>query len=196
MPHAAESPALHPVHVGTHTCVLIFLEAHGCPLSLSSSSSSSTTTIIMWRRGRAAMHSSHAQQPCTAAMHSRRVGRQWDDHHQPRSALACHVLLDADAKHTQYHTGPTSHPPLLFHSISLPSLPHDATHRHTTTKKVSAPPCSRASTHAIAAMGRWCGVGRGSNRREEEEEAQHLTHSHMYHLLLVCACVACRWRRT
>ena len=39
------------------------------------------------------------------------MGRQWDEHHQPRSALACHVLLDADAKHTQYHTSPTSLPP-------------------------------------------------------------------------------------
>ena len=94
----------------------------------------------------------------------------------------------------------------LFHfdalSISsssqhFPSL--SLTMRHTATKKVSAPPCSRASTHAMAAMGgAVVGVGRGSNRREEEEEeeAQHLTHSHMYHLLLVCACVACRWRRT
>jgi len=138
------------------------------------------------------MHSSHAQQPCTAAMHSRRVGRQWDDHHQPRSALACHVLLDADAKHTQYHTGPTSHPPLLFHSISLPSLPHDATHRHTTTKKVSAPPCSRASTHAITAKGGGVvGVGRGTNNREREREKRRgntISHS-LTHEPLCCLCL-------
>ena len=49
--------------------------------------------------------------------------------------------------------------------------------------------------------GRWCGVvgvGKGSNKRREkrrEEEAQYLTHSHMYHLLLVFTGVACRWRR-
>ena len=120
-----------------------------------------------------------AEQPCRAA----RRAEQRDDHHQPRSALACHVLLDADAKHTQYHTGPTSHPPLLFHSISLPSLPHDATHRHTTTKKVSAPPCSRASTHAITAKGGGVvGVGRGTNNREREREEKRkhnisLTHT-------------------
>ena len=29
--HPAESPTLHPVRVGAHICVLIFLEAHGCP---------------------------------------------------------------------------------------------------------------------------------------------------------------------
>ena len=137
-----------------------------------------------------------AEQPCRAA----RRAEQRDDHHQPRSALACHVLLDADAKHTQYHTSPTSLPPrrplhlLLITAFPFPlslTMPHNTT----APKKVSAPPCSRASTHAMAAMGdAVVSVGKGSNRREEE--AQHLTHSHMYHLLLVCAGVACRWRRT
>ena len=137
-----------------------------------------------------------AEQPCRAA----RRAEQRDDHHQPRSALACHVLLDAAAKHTQYHTGPPSPPRCPLHLlITAFPFPLSLTMRHTTTKKVSAPLCSRASTHAMAAMGDGVvGVGRGSNRREEEEEeeAQHVTHSHMYHLLLVCACVACRWRRT
>jgi len=72
-----------------------------------------------------------------AAMQSRaeQVGRQRDDHQQPRSALACHVLLDADAKHTQYHTGPTSLPLrrslhlLLITTFPFP-LSHDATHRN------------------------------------------------------------------
>ena len=140
-----------------------------------------------------------AEQPCRAA----RRAEQRDDHHQPRSALACHVLLDAAAKHTQYHTSPTSLPPrhpLHLLLITAFPFPLSLTMRHTTTKKVSAPPCSRASTHAMAAMGRWCG-GCGEReqqkkRRGREEEAQHLTHSHMYHLLLVCAFVACRWRRT
>ena len=58
IPHSAFS---------AHICVLIVLEAHGCPLSLSSSSSSSTTTI-MWRRGRA--RRKEAEQPCRAAMQS------------------------------------------------------------------------------------------------------------------------------
>ena len=133
-----------------------------------------------------------AEQPCRAA----RRAEQRDDHHQPRSALACHVLLDADAKHTQYHTGPPSptstSSPSPHHSISLPSLPHDAT-----PQRRSAPPCSRASTHAMAAMGRWCGGwGEREQQKRKEEETQYLTYSHMYHLLLVCACVACRWRRT
>ena len=134
-----------------------------------------------------------AEQPCRAA----RRAEQRDDHHQPRSALACHVLLDAAAKHTQYHTSPTSLPPRHPLHLLITAFPFPLSRCDTTTKKVSAPPCSRASAHAMAAMGDGVvGVGRGSNRREEEEEAQHLTHSHMYHLLLVCACVACRWRRT
>ena len=32
VPHPAASTTLHPVRVGAHICVLIFLEAHGCPL--------------------------------------------------------------------------------------------------------------------------------------------------------------------
>ena len=117
------------------------------------------------------------------------MGRQWDEHHQPRSALACHVLLDADAKHTQYHTSPTSLPPrrplhLLITAFPFPlslSLPH------TTTKQVSAPPCSRASTHAMAAMGgAVVGVGRGSNRREEKRKHNiSLTHT----CTTCCLCV-------
>ena len=186
IPHSASSAC------GCTHFVLIFLEAHSCPLSLSSSS---FPTISCGGKGEQGgrKQSSYAEQAWAG------MGRQWDEHHQPRSALACHVLLDADAKHTQYHTSPTSLPPRRpLHLLLITAFPFplSLTMRHTTTKKVSAPPCSRASTHAIAAMGRWCGVGRGSNRREEEEEAQHLTHSHMYHLLLVCACVACRWRRT
>ena len=105
----AASPTLHPVRVGAHICVLIFLEAHGCPLPLSSSSSSSSsfTTTSCGGEGEQGgrKQSSYAEQAWAG------MGRQWDEHHQPRSALACHVLLDADAKHTQYHTSPTSLPP-------------------------------------------------------------------------------------
>ena len=108
---------------------------------------------------------------------------------------------------THTHTRSTTQVRHLSH-LDIPSISSSSTAfpfllpltmRHTTTEGVSAQPCSRASTHAMAAMGDGVvGVGRGSNRREEEEEeeAQHLTHSHMYHLLLVCAGVACRWRRT
>ena len=171
-------PTLHLVRVGAHICVLIFLETHGCPLPLSSSLHL-FHHHIMWRRGR-------------AAMHSRRVGRQWDDHHQPRSALACHVLLDADAKHTQCHTSPTSHPPPLFHSIYLPSLPHDASHRSTTTKKVSQPPCSRASTHAIAAMADgvvWWVWGKGATREERREEKRKHNISRTHTCTTCCLCL-------
>ena len=105
--------------------VLIFLEAHSCPLSLSSSS---FPTISCGGKGEQGgrKQSSYAEQAWAG------MGRQWDEHHQPRSALACHVLLDADAKHTQYHTGPTSptstsSPSPPHHGISLPSLPFDDT---------------------------------------------------------------------
>ena len=109
-------------------------------------------------------------------------------------AMCCWMLMQSTRSVT-----PVRHLTHL-HSSTAFTFPLSLTMRHTTTKKVSAPPCSRASTHAMAAMGRWCG-GCGEReqqkkRRGREEEAQHLTHSHMYHLLLVCAFVACRWRRT
>ena len=122
------------------------------------------------------------------------MGRQWDEHHQPRSALACHVLLDADAKHTQYHTSPTSLPPRRSPPISssshhFPSLSLSLTMPHNTTapKKVSAPPWSRASTHAMAARGDGvvC-VGRGCNNREEKRKHNiSLTHT----CTTCCLCV-------
>ena len=127
-----------------------------------------------------------AEQPCRAA----RRAEQRDDHHQPRSALACHVLLDADPKHTQYHTGPTSPtstspPSPPHHGISLPSLS-----RCDTTKQVSAPPCSRASTHAMAAMGDGVvGVGKGSNRREEKRRGSTTSHSLTHVPLAACVCM-------
>ena len=112
--------------------------------------------------------------------------------------MCCWMLLQSTRSTTLVrHLSHLDVPSISSSSRHFPSL--SLTMRHTATKKVSAPPCSRASTHAMAAMGgAVVGVGRGSNRREEEEEeeAQHVTHSHMYHLLLVCACVACRWRRT
>ena len=72
-------------------------------------------------------------------------------------------------------------------AFPFPILPHDAIHGHTTTKKVSASPCSRASTHAMAAMGDGVvGVGRGSNRREEKRKHNiSLTHT----CTTCCLCV-------
>ena len=124
-----------------------------------------------------------AEQPCRAA----RRAEQRDDHHQPRSALACHVLLDADAKHTQYHTSPTSLPPRHPLHLLITAFPFPLSRCDTTTKKVSAPPCSRASTHAMAAMGDGVvGVGRGSNRREEKRKHNiSLTHT----CTTCCLCV-------
>ena len=108
-------------------------------------------------------------------------------------AMCCWMRMQSTRSTTLVHLPPRR--PLHLLLITAFPFPLFLSLPHTTTKKVSASPCSRASTHAMAAMGdAVVGVGRGSNRREEE--AQHLTYSHMYHLLLVCACVACRWRRT
>ena len=105
-------------------------------------SPSFSTTISRKRRKRA------ATEPCGQAV-------RWPS--PPRSAPACHVLLDAEDMHTQCHSGP-----------AFPLLPCDS------MKEVSAPPCSRAGAEMV-----WW-MGRGSNkekRRGEEEKAQHLTHT-------------------
>ena len=151
IPHSASSAC------GCTHFVLIFLEAHSCPLSLSSSS---FPTISCGGKGEQGgrKQSSYAEQAWAG------MGRQWDEHHQPRSALACHVLLDADAKHTQYHTSPTSLPPRRSPPISSSShhfpslsLSHDATQHHRTEEGE----CTTMEQSQYACHGskrRWCGV--------------------------------------
>ena len=83
-----------------------------------------------------------------------------------------------------------------------PSSPHflspshcDAATHHKEEEKCTTMNQNQSTCHG--GEGRWCGgCGEREQQKRREEEAQHLTHSHMYHLLLVCACVACRWRRT
>ena len=196
VPQPAASPALHPVRVCAHICVLIFLEAHGCPFSLSLSFFFFHHHHVEERESkeegsRAAMQSRHAEgSRAGSEMTISKLAVRWH-------AMCCMLMQSTRSTTLVRHL---SHLDILSISTSSTAFPFLSSLRcDTTTKKVSAPPCSRASAHAMAAMGDGVvGVGRGSNRREEEEEeeAQHVTHSHMYHLLLVCACVACRWRRT
>ena len=149
---------------------------------------------IVWRRGRAG--GKEAEQPCRAAMQSRaeQASEMIITNRAARwHVMCCWMRMQSTRSTTLVHLPPRR--PLHLLLITAFPFPLFLSLPHTTTKKVSASPCSRASTHAMAAMGdAVVGVGRGSNRREEE--AQHLTYSHMYHLLLVCAGVACRWRRT
>ena len=135
------------------------------------------------------------EQPCTAAMRSSHAqhSRSGSEMSIANLAVRWHAMCFWMLMQSTRSTTPVPPPRCSLHSISLPSLPH------TTTKKVSAPPCSRASTHAMAATGEgvvWGECGERQQQKRREEEAQHLTHSHRYHLLLVCAGVACRWRRT
>ena len=60
-------PTLHLVRVGAHICVLIFLEAHGCPL-LPLPLSVFFTTISCGGEGK--QRGKEAEQPCRAAMQS------------------------------------------------------------------------------------------------------------------------------
>ena len=178
VPHPAASPTLHPVRVGAHISVLIFLEAHGCPLPLLLS----TTTS----RG------GEGEQPCTAGVWAGRemtitnLAVRWH-------AMCCWMLMQSTRSVTPVRY--LSH----FDALSIstfstafpfPILPHDAIHGHTTTKKVSASPCSRASTHAMAAMGDGVvGVGKGSNRRREEKRRGSTTsHSLTHEPLAACVC--------
>ena len=70
VPHPAASTTLHPVRVGAHICVLIFLEAHCCPL-LALLFFVFFHHHVMWRRGR--VKRKEAEQPCRAEQSRRAV---------------------------------------------------------------------------------------------------------------------------
>ena len=116
---------------------------------------------------RAAMQSSHAEQAV-----------RWPSTTSQCAGMPCAAGCGCKAHAVLVHLLPPRRPLHLLLITAFPfplflSLPH------TTTKKVSAPPCSRASTHAMAAMGDGvvC-VGRGSNRREEKRKHNiSLTHT-------------------
>ena len=156
------------------------------PFSLSLSPSFSPPYHVEERESRGGRkQSSHVEQPGGQSSEMTITNRAARWH-----AMCCWMLMQSTRSTTLVR-----HLTHLYSSTAFP-FPLSLTMRHTTTKKVSAPPCSRASTHAMAAMGRWCGgCGEREQQKRREEEAQHLTHSHMYHLLLVFTGVACRWRR-
>ena len=91
--------------------------------------------------------------------------------------MCCWMRMQSTRSTTLVHLPPRR--PLHLLLITAFPFPLFLSLPHTTTKKVSAPPCSRASTHAMAAMGDGVvGVGRGSNRREEKRKHNiSLTHT-------------------
>ena len=118
IPHSAFS---------AHICVLIVLEAHGCPLSLSSSSSSSTTTI-MWRRGRA--RRKEAEQPCRAAMQS--GAEQASEMTITNRAVRWHTMCCWMRMQSTRSTTLVQHVSHLYSSTAFP-FPLSLTMRHTAT---------------------------------------------------------------
>ena len=106
-------------------------------------SPSFSTTISRKRRKRA------ATEPCGQAV-------RWPS--PPRSAPACHVLLDAEDMHTQCHSGPT-----------FPLLPCNS------MKEVSAPPCSRAGAEMVW----WVGGGGNKEERRGEKRKHNISLTHV-----------------
>ena len=183
VPHPAASTTLHPVRVGAHICVLIFLEAHGCPppLLLFSPPHHVEERESKGEGSRAVMQSRHGQAWAGSGMSITNLAVRWH-------VMCCWMLMQSTRSTTLVRH--LSHLDILSISTSSTAFPFLSSLRcDTTTKKVSAPPCSRASAHAMAAMGDGVvGVGRGSNRRREEKR-RGSTISHSLTHVPLAACV-------
>ena len=184
----AESPLCIQC-MGAHICVLIFLEAHGCPppLLLFSPPHHVEERESKGEGSRAVMQSRHGQAWAGSGMSITNLAVRWH-------AMCCWMLMQSTRSTTQVrHLSHLDIPSISSSSRHFPSL--SLTMRHNEAGECTTMQQSQYTRYG--SNGRCCG---GCREREQqkrrEEEAQHLTHSHMYHLLLVCASVACRWRRT
>ena len=125
VPQPAASPALHPVRVCAHICVLIFLEAHGCPFSLSLSFFFFHHHHVEERESkeegsRAAMQSRHAEgSRAGSEMTISKLAVRWH-------AMCCMLMQSTRSTTLVRHL---SHLDILSISSSqhFPSLSHDAT---------------------------------------------------------------------
>ena len=120
-------PTLHLVRVGAHICVLIFLEAHGCPLPLSSSSSSSSSFTTTSCGG-------EGEQPCTAAMHSSHAqqSRSGSEMIITNLAVCWHAMCCWMLMQSTRSTTLVRHLTHLYSSTAFP-FPLSLTMRHTAT---------------------------------------------------------------
>ena len=129
------------------------------------------------------MQSRHGQAWAGSGMSITNLAVRWH-------AMCCWMRMQSTrsttpVRHLSHLDAPPPSPP--HHTISLPSLSLTMPHNTTAPKKVSAPPWSRASTHAMAARGDGvvC-VGRGCNNREEKRKHNiSLTHT----CTTCCLCV-------
>ena len=113
-------------------------------------------------------------------------------------AMCCWMLMQSTRSTTQVrHLSHLDIPSISSSSRHFPSLSpsHHNEEGESTTMQQSQYACDCSNGRRCGG----CGEGGQEEKREgekrREEEAQYLTHSHMYHLLLVFTGVACRWRR-
>ena len=118
----AASLTLHPVRVGAHICVLIFLEAHGCPppLLLFSPPHHVEERESKGEGSRAVMQSRHGQAWAGSGMSITNLAVRWH-------VMCCWMLMQSTRSTTPVRH--LSHLDILSISSSqhFPSLSHDAT---------------------------------------------------------------------
>ena len=156
VPHPAASTTLHPVRVGAHICVLIFLEAHGCPppLLLFSPPHHVEERESKGEGSRAVMQSRHGQAWAGSGMSITNLAVRWH-------AMCCWMRMQSTrsttpVRHLSHLDAP---PPISSSSHHFPSLSlsHDATQHHRTEEGE----CTTMEQSQYACHGskrRWCGV--------------------------------------
>ena len=153
------------------------------PFSLFLSQSFSPPYHVEERESRGGRkQSSHVEQPGGQSSEMTITNRAARWH-----AMCCWMLLQSTRSTTPVRH--LSHLDILSISSSSQHFPSLSPSRCDTTKQVSAPPCSRASTHAMAAKEDGVViVGKGSNRRKEEKRRGSTTSHSLTHVPLA-ACV-------
>ena len=118
VPHPAASTTLHPVRVGAHICVLIFLEAHGCPppLLLFSPPHHVEERESKGEGSRAVMQSRHGQAWAGSGMSITNLAVRWH-------AMCCWMRMQSTRSTTPVrHLSHLDVPSISSSSQHFPSL--------------------------------------------------------------------------
>ena len=115
VPHPAASTTLHPVRVGAHICVLIFLEAHGCPppLLLFSPPHHVEERESKGEGSRAVMQSRHGQAWAGSGMSITNLAVRWH-------AMCCWMRMQSTRSTTQVRLLPPRRP---LHLLLITAFP-------------------------------------------------------------------------
>ena len=129
---------------------------------------------------RAAMQSSHAERSRAGSeMTITNLAVRWH-------ALCCWMLLQSTRSTTLVHLLPPRRPLHLhlLHSISLPSLPHDASHR---TEEGECTTMEQSQYACHGSKRRWCGVR--WERMQQKRRGSTTSHLLTHVPLVACVCM-------